>query len=144
MTYNFSGLYYRLWGVCGPMLLLGVICIVLRKPFSRPFQIKDHKVGVALVAFSLVLGLFYTSRICFPKVESYTGAFIQSNRNSRVAPPLPLTFEFLFWNGQGYKEVVYLDVLSIKNIFPEELVVGKEYQVISDKVTHVIVQIQEA
>ena len=30
---NFSGIIYRIWGVCGVMLLLGIVCILFEKPW---------------------------------------------------------------------------------------------------------------
>ena len=58
-----------------------------------------------MIAAAIGLSLLYASRIVFPGVSSYTGEFIDSHRNSRVAPPLPVTNEYVFWNGEGKTSV---------------------------------------
>lgn len=99
--FNFSGVLYRIWGVCGVILVLGVACILLNRPWARKVKIKDCKLGLIMITAAIGLSLLYASRIVFPGVSSYTGEFIDSHRNSRVAPPLPVTNEYVFWNGEG-------------------------------------------
>ena len=140
--YNFSGVIFRIWGVCGAVLLLGVMCILLEKPWSNSFKIQDCKIGLILVAFAVCLGSVYASRILFPDVSSYTGEFISTNRNSRVAPPLPVTSEYVFWNGEGQKKVFYLDAFSKKEIFPHDFVNGQKYTIFFDKFTKVITKVE--
>lgn len=139
--YNFSGIVYRIWGVSGIILLLGIICILIEKPWKKGFKIKKCIFGVIAIIFALGLGIDYASRIVSPEISSYTGEFIRSNRNSRVAPPLPLTNEYVFWNGEGKKQVFYLDVLSKKEIFPSDFEEGQEYMIYFDEVTNVIVRV---
>lgn len=98
--FNFSGVLYRIWGGCGAILVLGVACILLNRPWARKVKIKDCKLGLIMIAAAIGLSLLYASRIVFPGVSSHTGEFIDSHRNSRVAPPLPVTNEYVFWNGE--------------------------------------------
>ena len=142
--YDFSGVLYRIWGVCGILLVLGVVCILLEKPWSKKFKIKNCIAGLLLIAFAISLSSIYLSRIVFPDVSSYTGEFIESHRNSRVAPPLPLTKEYVFWNGEGKRKVLYLDVLSKKEICPYEFVSGQKYTIYFDEFTKVIVKVDVA
>ena len=102
--FNFSGVLYGIWGVCGVILVLGVACILLNRPWARKVKIKDCKLGLIMIAAAIGLSLLYASRIVFPGVSSYTGEFIDSHRNSRVAPPLPVTNEYVFWDGEGKKQ----------------------------------------
>ena len=140
--YNFSGIVYRIWGVSGIMLLLlGIICILLEKPWKKGFKIKKCIFGVIAILFALGLGIDYASRIVSPNISSYTGEFIRSNRDSSVAPPLRLTYEYVFWNGEGKKQGFYLDVLSKKEIFPYDFEEGQEYIIYFDKGTNVIVRV---
>ena len=88
---NYSGIVYRIWGVCGVMLLLGVVCILFEKPRLHKNWLQRCKFGLLTIAFAVCLGAVYASRIFFPNVLSYTGEFVDTHRNSRVAPPLPLT-----------------------------------------------------
>lgn len=140
--YNYSGLMYRICGVCGIIFLLGIICILFQTLWTKEFKIRDCKVGLAAVVFAICLTIVYASRIVFPGVSSYAGKFIDSHRNSQVAPPLPLTNEYIFWSGQGKKKVFYLDVLSKKEIFPYEFEEGKDYTIYFDDFTHVIVRVE--
>ena len=141
---NFSGIYYRLWGVCGIILFIGVMLLLFKKPWSESFEMKKCKIEIVMIAFAVCLALVYVSRIVFPKVSSYTGVFVETHRNSRVAPPLPLTYEYVFWNGDGKKKVVYLDILSKKEIIPFEFEVGQEYTLYYDEFTKVITRVQSS
>lgn len=137
--YNFSGVLYRIWGVCGIILIMGVILILFEKPWKKDFKIRNCKFGLIMIAISICLGLIYGSRIVFPDVSSYTGEFIDSHRNSRVAP---ITHEYVFWNGEGKKQVFYLDTLSKKEVFPHGFVSGQTYTVYFDEYTSVIVKVE--
>ena len=153
--YNFSGVLYRIWGVCGVILILGVVCILFEKPWVKKVNAKEDKakkvkilnilydkIGLIMIAFAICFGLIYLSRIVFPDVSSYTGEFIESHRNSRVAPPLPLTYEYVFWNGEGKRQVFYLDSFSKKEIFPYEFVSDQEYTIYFDEFTNVITMVE--
>lgn len=140
--YNFSGVFYRIWGVCGILLLVGILCILVERPWAKKVTLKDLKAGLLITVFAIGLGLVYTSRIVFPDVLSYTGEFVDTHRNSRVAPPLPLTDEYVFWNGEGKKQVYYLDIFSKKEIFPWELEYGQQYTIYYDDFTNVIVRVE--
>ena len=139
--FNFSGIWYRVWGVCGVILFLGIVCILFERPWSKNVKAKKDKFGFIIVIFAICLGLIYVSRIVFPDVSSYTGEFVDSHRDSRAAPPLPLTSEYVFWNGEGKKQGFYLDVLSKKEIVPDEFVYGQKYTIYFDKFTSVIVKV---
>ena len=140
--YNFSGVLFRIWGVCGAILLLGVICILLEKPWIKRIRIRDCKLGLIIIVFAIFLSLIYVSRIAFPHVLSYTGEFLETHRNSRVAPPLPVTYEYIFWNGEGKKHVFYLDVFAKKMMFPYEFVRDQKYTIYYDKLTNIIIKVE--
>ena len=140
--FDFSGVLYRIWGVCGIVLILGIVCILFERPWARSVKIKDCKLGLIMIAVAICLGSIYASRIVLHDVSSYTGEFVESNRNSRVAPPLPLTEEYVFWNGEGEKQVFYLDVFSKEKMFPREFVSGNTYTIYFDEFTSVIVKVE--
>lgn len=139
--FNFSGVLYRIWGVCGVILVLGVACILLNRPWARKVKIKDCKLGLIMIAAAIGLSLLYASRIVFPGVSSYTGEFIDSHRNSRVAPPLPVTNEYVFWNGEGKNKLLSGHFLK-KEIFPDDFVSDRKYTIYFDEFTNVIVQVE--
>lgn len=140
--YNFSGIVYRIWGVCGIILLVGIIAILCAKPWMPDFNISKVKIDLLFIVFAICLGSIYISRIVFPDVSSYTGEFIETHRNSRVAPPLPFTDEYVFWNGEGKRQVFYLDIFSKKEIFPYEFVSSQKYTIYFDEFTNVITKVE--
>lgn len=139
--FNFSGVLYRIWGGCGVILVLGVACILLNRPWARKVKIKDCKLGLIMIAAAIGLSLLYASRIVFPGVSSYTDEFIDSHRNSRVAPPLPVTNEYVFWNGEGKNNLLSGHFLK-KEIFPDDFVSDRKYTIYFDEFTNVIVQVE--
>jgi hypothetical protein len=123
-------------------LILGVVCILFNKPWAKSFKIQDCKLGVIIIAIAVCMGLVYASRIAFPDVSSYVGEFVDVHRNSRVAPPLPITYEYVFWDGEGEKKVFYLDVFSKREIFPDEFVNDQKYKIYYDEFTNVIIKVE--
>ena len=95
-----------------------------------------------MIVIAICLSLIYVSKIVFPDVSSYTGEFVYSHRNSRVAPPLPFTTKYVFWNGEGKKQPFYLDSFSKKEIFPYEFESGQKYTIYFDEFTNVIVRVE--
>jgi len=142
--YDFSGVIYRLWAECGIIFCLGLLCILLEKPWQRPRKrSKGYFLGILLMMIALGLGTYYMSRINHQDISVYQGEFIASHRNSRVAPPLPFTFEYVFWDGEGKKPVFYLDIFSKKKIYFPEFIEGCEYVIYFDELTHLIVNVEE-
>lgn len=140
--YNFSGIIYRLWAVCGIILLLAIISALFKKPW-KGISLKSLKMEIIVILFSVILGIVYLSRIIFPDISVYTGNFIETHRNSRVAPPLPFTSEYVFYNGEGKKQEYYLDSFSRKEICPEDFELNQEYTIYFDKFTDVIVKVEK-
>lgn len=139
--YNFSGLLFRVWGVCGIIFLLGLFLLLCEKPWSATFTIKNCKFSLMLICVSLILSVFYISRIISPNILSYSGNFVKAQRNSRVAPPLPTTYEYIFNNGSGENQVFYLDVFSKNAWLVNDLIEGQEYMVYYDTFTKIILRI---
>lgn len=140
--YYYDGIIYRIWGVSGIMMLLGGICILLDRPWKRGFKLSECKVSILLITGACVLGLFYASRVCMPTVQYFEGVFVEEHRNSRVAPPLPLTNEYTFSDGSKPNPVFYLDVISKDSIFPYDFVEGIKYRVYYDELLHIIVRVE--
>ena len=140
--YNFSGVFYRVWGVCGIILFWGVVILLFKKPWAKTFNIKKCKIALLFITVAVCMGLVYTSRIVYPNVSSYTGEFVYSSTNNRVAPPLPLTKEYVFKNGEEKLQTFYLDVLSKKEVYPYHFETGKKYTIYFDNFTNIIVKIE--
>ena len=127
--YNYSGIWVRIWGVCGIILLLPIVSWLFHCPWKKKVRIQGMKTEIIAVIGVIVLTLYYLSRIVFPNVASYTGTFESSYRDSSVAPPLPVTYGYCFWNGEGKKPIFYLDIYSKRKIFPEEFKEAQEYTI---------------
>ena len=139
--YNFSGVYFRIWGVCAIIVLIGIICILITKLWLG-FNFKKCAFGMFAVLFGLIMSLVYIKGVVCQDVCSYTGVFVQTTRNSRVAPPLPVTREYVFYNGEGKKQEFYLDAFSKKEVFPYDFKVGETYTVYFEKFSSVIVKVE--
>lgn len=139
--YLFSGIVYRTWAVCGILFLLGLVLIFFEEPWKEKGRLKKCKIGILLCVAATCLCLFYVSRIIFPNILSYTGELLRCNRNSRVAPPLPFTYEYVIWDGEGKKQVYYLDAFSQKKLFLSEPKEGEYYTVYYDSLTNIIVKV---
>ena len=141
--YDFSGIVFRIWGVCGIIFAVGVLCIVFGKPWEKGCRTKEFRTGVIVTIFALGLALLYLSRILFPNVLSHSGEYLESHRNSRTAPPLPVTYEYIFENDGEVNRRFYLDVFSKKSICPDGFKEGCSYRVYYDSITNVIVGVEE-
>lgn len=95
-----------------------------------------------VIILSVIFGIYHICLIQKAEVESYSGEFVEYHRNGVIAPPLPLTAEYVFWDGEGKKQKYYLDLISKKEIFPHEFETGKDYTIYYEKHTHVIVGVQ--
>lgn len=140
--YNFSGIWFRIWGVRGILFLAGIVLLLLEKPWSHHFSLKKCKIALLAITCSVLLGFFYAYRIFFPDIASYRGEFLNSHRVPNEAPPLPVTYEYVFWNGEGLKQPFYLDIFSKKEIFPDEFQPEQDYRIYFDMFTDVIVKVE--
>ena len=139
--YDFSGIVYRIFGVAGIMFIIGVVCMLIDKPWKNGLNTHCFKTGVIVVVFSICLAGFYVSRIVAKDVYTHTGEFIRTQRDSGSAPPLPLTNKYVF-SGDEKNKTFYLDVLSSKKVLPQEFEKGQEYTIYYDRATHVIVKVE--
>ena len=138
--YNYDGILYRIWGVAGFFVLLGVCCVLVSSIHSITFTKKCFTSGIISIVLGIVLGIYYTSCYVSPVVESIRSTLIEECRDSRVAPPLPLTMKYIFLNDEGYT-AFYLDVLSEEMVLEQDLELGKEYIVFYESRTDIIVGI---
>ena len=104
---------------------------------------KKVRVWIASICFGLFVMGYYGYRIQLQDVKSFTGEYISERRNTREAPPLPLTVEYKFEDSQGKKKSFYLDVFSKKRIWAEDFEVGQEYVIYYEAKMEVIVAVEE-
>lgn len=144
MTYYLDGLVYRIFSVGGILLFIGATPFLLDKFLLKQSSQKKTKIifGSATILSSIYI-LFYLFLLLNPTILVHQGYFVSAHRNSRVAPPLPLTMEYSFSNGTQLKPVFYLDVISKKKIFNQEFDQNKEYIIYYEEHTNIIVKVEE-
>ena len=138
---NYSGLWYRVIAEC--LLMIVIISVAIFFEAKRTPKRKDRLIVLsASIALFVGIASLYLYRIACGDTAVYSGQFVVSRRNSRVAPPLPLTSEYVFQCGD-IKKTFYLDELSKRSIYPGEFEEGSHYVVCYDRLTRVILSVQE-
>lgn len=140
--YNFSGIWYKILGTFGLMVLMAIIIILFEKPWSKSFNIKKCKFAIVAILIAVSSSIFYTTRIISPDVSSYTGTYVESHRTFSYASPLPFNYKYVFWNGEGKKPMFYLDAFSKKEVCPDGFEEGNTYTVYYDEWTNIIVAVE--
>lgn len=138
--YNYDGIIYRIWGVAGAFILLGIGCLLVSQRHTISFDRECYYAGILCAIFGIATAAYYIFCYIHPQVESIQCTLVEERRNSRIAPPLPLTMEYIFLNEEGYT-AFYLDVLSNDTVLEEALVLGEEYTVFYESRTDIIVGI---
>ena len=139
---NYSGIIYRIWAVGGAMVLLGIACLLVSGIRTKSFSKQCFLAGVLCVIYGLGTAVYYIAQLVSPDVSSLHGVFYEEYRNSRVAPPLPFTMEYSFYDENNDSRVFYLDVLSKKEIIPEGFLEDKEYIIYYEASTNIIVGVE--
>lgn len=140
---NYSGIIYRIWGEAGVIILLGIACLLASGFRAKSFSKQCFFAGVLCVLYGGGLAAYYSVCLHSPKVDSFQGSFCEEYRNSRVAPPLPFTMEYSFYDEENKSNVFYLDVLSKKEIIPEGFSENTEYMVSYETRTNIIVGVEK-
>ena len=100
-----DGIRYRIFstgcivGIMG--LFLAIVSVVHDKKYLAASFLS--------LAFSLIYVTSYLYVLMNPLIISFTGKFKESYRDSRIAPPLPVTRAYVFDIGEKTDKVVYLD-----------------------------------
>ena len=94
------------------------------------------------LSFFVVYTSFHLYALMNLHVLSFEGELTRQYRDSRVAPPLPTTYAYVFDTGEKKKRTVYLDSFT-RNKYDEEIVVGREYTVYYEQGTKVILKLEE-
>lgn len=148
------GIWYRVWGVSGIIIVIAIIILLFsiydskkaskKKEQKRKTIKKDLILGIVILAIGLTFSSYYVYKAFFPNVTSCIGQFEYEKRNSRVAPPLPLTTEYLFsFENSDKKQGFYLDVISKKEIFSEDFEKECQYKIWYDEETNIILRIEK-
>jgi hypothetical protein len=142
--YNTSGLIYRIWAVFGIILIFGLFLLLAERPWRKGYKLRKALYAFIMIAIGLGGITLNAYRIIHLDVMEYTGTYDSYYRDSRVAPPLPFTYAYVFGNADELKETFYIDIFSKKKIFPDspnDLEKGQVYTIYYEKTTHIILKI---
>ncbi len=140
---DYTGIVYRLWGESGIFALLGIVCIFIGFVGRHKAEKQCCLAGVLLLLWAAFSAIDYASALHSPEIVSFCGTFDRSYRNSRVAPPLPLTMEYNFYDEEGACRCLYLDILSEKNIVPQGFTQEENYIIYYEADTNIIIMVEE-
>lgn len=140
-----SGILYRVWAVGGVIALLGLLCLLIACCERGNEKNRETVLaGVLCLMFGLILAGYYAYCAWKPEIATFSGELDSVYRNSRVAPPLPLTMEYTLYDETGRGKGFYLDVLSKKTVFPSEPEIGKAYRITYETRTDIILKLEPA
>ncbi len=143
--YCFSGIWFRMVA-CGGFFLLGGIAVLLLSKFwnASLFIKKKFYKGVVITLFAIGYILYYVFLLVSPSISCVTGHFVESLRDSRVAPPWPVTWAYVFDTGDALKQEYYIDSFSKRKIFPTEVLNSNfVYRIYYEERTKIILRIEE-
>lgn len=139
---NYSGIIYRIWGEAGIIILLGLACLLFSGFRTKSFSKQCFIAGVLSVLYGCGTVAYYAICLFSPQINSFQGVFYEEYRNSRVAPPLPFTMEYSFYDESNKSKVFYLDVFSKKEILPEGFLENTEYSICYETRTNIIIGVE--
>lgn len=95
--YRLDGLLYRVFCVGGIILIVSVILLLLSKFWDkRRLNRSDLRIAIFGIVLSLIYCGAYVYKIINPDILAYQGYFEEAYRDSRVAPPIPATYAYVF------------------------------------------------
>lgn len=150
MTFDLSGVWYRVYTEVPFFLLLGIIIVAIQINSIRDKRKKRQKadwqniaelvIGVVGIIGAILLLTNLLHTIYSPDIKSINGVFVEEYRDSTVAKALPFTNGYAFREvGRSNSTIVYLDSFSAKDIIGEDLVEGKLYTVWYETENNIIV-----
>lgn len=135
VDYNYSGILYKLIAPSGIIILQGIFLLFLSDFWKnskkrKKEQNKNIRAAYIVICIGVVSLLLFSIDLVNPKVESYTGYFVEEYRDSQVSPPLPYTFAYVFCDGSSNPKPIFnLDIFSKKEIYPEDFVENQWYTI---------------
>lgn len=150
---DLSGIWYRVytevpfWFLGGAFIFVVDLITIKKKHKKGKKAGFDNKIscfiGAALMVGAIVIFTNYMRDLSEPDIKSMECVFVEEYRDSRVAPPFPFTYGYVFREiGETSSTIVYLDTFSAKKIIREGLVTGELYTVWYSSEDNIIVQLR--
>lgn len=138
--YNSGGIYYQMKSNAVLFVILGVVFLILSKCWNVDKRnINEMVIGLVCVVLAISSVIYYSIIINNPKILTHEGYYVSEQRvNTHI-----LKMEYCFSNGDEIKPVFYLDVLTKKEIYPEEFDSEQKYRIFYEEKTDIIVRVEE-
>lgn len=138
--YNFGGIYYQMKSNAVLFVILGVVFLILSRCWNVDKRnVKEMIIGLACIILAVSSIIYYSIIINNPKILTHEGYYVSEHRVNKHI----LKMEYCFSNGDEIKPVFYLDVLTKKEIYPEEFNSEKMYRIFYEEETDMIVKVEE-
>lgn len=142
--YNLNGILYRIVCVGGVILLIGVLLLVISRFWiPQKVNIAVRNTSVIIIIISALYIFFHVYKFNNPQILCHEGFLSREYRDSTVAPPLPLTYAYVFTNSDGLKPTFYLDTFTAKDVFNYDMEVQTKYRIYYEKDLKIIVRVEE-
>lgn len=138
--YNLGGIYYQMKSNAILFLVLGIVFLILSRCWNMDKRnMKEMIIGLVCIALAIGSVIYYSVIINNPKISTHEGYYVSEQRvNTHI-----LKMEYCFSNGDEIKPVFYLDVLTKKEIYPEEFDSNQKYRIFYEEESDMIVKVEE-
>lgn len=138
--YNFDGIYFQMKSSGILFLVLGIISLLLSRCWNRDKKdTKEMLMGLVCVVLASGSVIYHLNIISNPKILTYEGYYISENRFYKHL----LKREYCFSNRDNLKLIFYLDVLTKKEIYPDDFSTGQKYRIFYEEESDIIVKVEE-
>ena len=138
--YNLGGIYYQMKSNVMLFIVVGVVFLILSKCWNADKRsMKEMIIGLACIVLAIVSVIYYSFIINNPKISVHEGYYVSENRaNTHI-----LKMEYCFTNGEDIKPIFYLDVLTKKEIYPDDFSTKQKYRIFYEEESDMIVKVEE-
>lgn len=138
--YNTGGLVYRVLTIGLLILIIGIVTLISSK-FWKPQIRKTGSIILAtcILLFSISYNVFFAYKAVNPSIATCKGSFVRQSRYNAA----PFTNEYVFDIGTDIKKVLFLDISSKKNIYPDDFQKDAVYVITYEKDTDIILCIEK-
>lgn len=121
-------------------LVLGFVSLVLSRCWNTDKKdMKEMIIGLVCVILAIGSFVYHSHIISNPKISTHEGYYVSENRSYKHL----LKMEYCFSNGNDLKPVFYLDVLTKKEIYPDDFSTEQKYRIFYEEESDIIVKVEE-
>ena len=138
--YNFEGIYFQMKSSAILFLVLGIVSLLLSRCWNMDKRdTKEMIIGLVCVMLAIGSVIYHSNIISNPKVLTHEGYYVSENRSYKHL----LKMEYCFSKGDNLKPIFYLDVLTRKEIYPDDFSTEQKYRIFYEEESDIIVKVEE-